>query len=361
MPTNRLRVLVLCGGKSAEHRVSLVSAKLILENLDKSKFSPELVFIDPQGRWLKADTKRLSGKVETKEKKITAGSKALASSEHLARPQTRPDVVFPALHGPMGEDGAVQGLFELAGVAYVGCGVLGSAVGMDKEVTKKLALQAGIPILPYRAAHNAQEARQAPAQLGGYPLFIKPARLGSSVGVSKVKSEADLEGAIATAFQYDDKILVEKGVDAREIECALLGDPWCEECDPLKLKASLCGEIVPRSEFYDYEAKYINPDGARLVIPAAVAAETMRQIQEWGVKAFQALDGYGMARADFLMDKTTGSIYFNEINTIPGFTPSSMYHLMWKASGLPLRELLSRLIELALRRHQLRSKLKTMP
>ena len=353
----------MCGGKSAEHRVSLVSAKTILENLDRKKFVFELVFIDTRGRWLKADAKLLAGKVETKEKKIAVGGKALAAgaSKHLAAPRSRPDVVFPALHGPMGEDGTVQGLFELAGVPYVGCGVLGSAVGMDKEATKKLALQTGIPILPYRAAHNIEQARQAAAQLGEYPLFIKPARMGSSVGISKVKSDADLDRAITSAFQYDDKILLEKGMEAREIECALLGDPWADDSDPLALKASICGEIVPQAEFYDYEAKYLNPGGARLVIPAGIPAEAMRQIQELGVKAFKTLDGYGMARADFLMDKNSGAVYFSEINTIPGFTPSSMYHLLWKASGLPLPELLNRLIELALRRHKTRSQLKTAP
>ncbi len=350
----KLRVLVLCGGKSAERHVSLSSAKTILSHLDRRKFDPELVFIDPGGRWLKADAKRLSFKVEDGKKQIT--SRGAQTPGRLWAQDRLPDVVFPALHGPMGEDGTVQGLFETAGIPYVGCGVLGSAVGMDKEITKRLALEAGLPVLPYVAARRLQEAEKALAF--GFPLFVKPARLGSSVGVSKVKKAEELEAALKRALEFDDKAIIEKGIEAREIECAVLGDPWAEPSDPLSLKASVCGEIVPHAEFYTYEAKYIDENGAELLIPAPIGAETAAKIQDLSMRAFRALDGYSMGRVDFLLDKGTGAVYFLEVNTIPGFTPASMYPLLWKKSGLGTPELLTRLVELALRRSKARSLLK---
>lgn len=355
------RVLVLCGGKSAEHQVSLVSAKTVLDNLDPKKYEAELVYIDGAGRWLSAEPKRLTGKVETKRAAIAAKDGALVPTERLEKAGRAADVVFPVLHGPLGEDGTVQGLFELAGVPYVGCGVLGSSVGMDKEFTKLLALKAGLPVLPWAAVTTAAQGRKDAVSLG-FPLFVKPARLGSSVGVGKVKSPSDLDKALKTAFEYDDKVILEKGIAAREIECAVLGDPASEDSnDPLRLQASLVGEIRPNAEFYDYKAKYLDPEGAALDIPAKIPAETARKVQELALSAFRALDGYGMGRVDFLMDKETGEVWFNEMNTIPGFTPASMYPLLWKASGLPTPKLLDALIALALRRRDRRAKLKTTP
>jgi len=356
----KLKVLVLCGGRSAEHRVSLVSAKQVLGNLDRKKYLPELVLIDSRGRWLKAEEKLLTGKFEVKEKDIAAGSKALTPAERLSD-RGAPDLVFPVLHGPMGEDGTVQGMLELAQIPYVGCGVLGSALGMDKEISKLLCLRAGIPVLPCLAIRHPEQVQGAPKRLG-FPLFVKPARLGSSVGVSKVKKPAELPAALKTAFLYDDKVLLEKGIEARELECALLGDPWSEDPeDPLRLKASVIGEVVPGAEFYSYQSKYLDPEGAELEIPARIPAEASERVRKFSLLAFKALDCYAMARADFLMEKKTGEIYLSEVNTIPGFTPGSMYPLLWKASGVDTPELLNRLIALALRRHRIRSRLKTAP
>lgn len=357
----KTKVLVLCGGKSAEHQVSLVSAKQVITNLRAKNFDVELVFIDPKGRWLQAETSRLTGKIEEDAKLMANGARELAAAERLAPKGSPPDAVFPVLHGPMGEDGTVQGLLELAGLPYVGCGVLGSAAGMDKEISKRLASQAGLPILPYAVIHDPKLAAAA-ARTVGLPLFVKPARLGSSVGVSKVKNARRLSKAVKEAFLYDDKVILEKGLRAREIEVAVFGDPWSRDPkDPLRLQASVVGEILPKAEFYTYESKYLDPNGAELKIPADISAQTAAKVREWALLAFRALDGYGMARADFLMDQKTGAVYFNELNTIPGFTPASMYPLLWKASGLETPALLAGLVQLALRRHKSRLHLKTAP
>jgi D-alanine-D-alanine ligase len=262
------------------------------------------------------------------------------------------DVVFPVMHGTLCEDGSMQGLLELADVPYVGCGVLASAVGMDKEVAKRLAGAAGLPIVPYLVARSATWERELQALSArtadelGYPCFVKPASSGSSVGVHKVKTAAALGPALADAFRYDRKVLIEKAVDAREIEVAVLenieaGSP------PL---CSVPGEINPRHEFYSYEAKYLDDNGAELVIPARLSPTQVRRAQSLAAAAFCTLECEGMARVDFFLDRKTDELFFNEVNTIPGFTSISMYPKMWEASGLPYRELLSRLIELALRR-----------
>ena len=354
------KALVLCGGKSAEHLVSLVSARTVLANIDPARYEAELVFIDGKGRWLKADPKRLTSAVSAAEVDVAAGSRELVPTEKLSG-VSRPDVVFPVLHGPMGEDGTVQGLFELAGIPYVGCGVLGSAVGMDKDVSKRLSEQAGLPILPWGAFTNPAAAPALARRLG-YPVFVKPARMGSSVGVSKVRSQKDLAKAVKAALQYDDKAIIEKGIEAREIECAALGDPWtAKKGDPLALRISVVGEIMPNADFYDYKTKYLDPDRAKLQIPAKLSAAQTREVQELAAKAFMTLDCYGMSRVDFLMDKKTGKLWFNEVNTIPGFTAASMYPMLWRESGLPTPELVHRLIQLALRRAKSRSRLKTTP
>ncbi len=351
----KLRVVLLCGGKSAESEVSVVSAKLVWDSLDKTRYAARAVFIDQAGRWLALDPKRLTGRIRDA-KAAPRGARPVDKDKLLAKA----GVVFPVLHGTLGEDGAIQGLLEVAGAPYVGCGVLGSALGMDKEHAKRLAADAGVPVLPSATLHDPAEAPAAARKLG-YPLFAKPARLGSSVGVSKITSARDLGPALREAFRYDDKILLEKGIDAREIECAVLGDPWARRGDPLELKASVCGEITPNAEFYTYESKYLDPDGARLDIPARLPRATAERARLLALQAFRALDAYGMGRMDFLLDKKTGKLWFNEINTIPGFTAASMYPLLWKASGLPPAELVDRLISLALRRARARARLKTTP
>jgi D-alanine-D-alanine ligase len=249
----------------------------------------------------------------------------------------------------MGEDGSMQGLLELAGVAYVGCGILGSAAGMDKEATKRVAQSAGLPQVPWAVARTPREASDAAKRLG-FPVFIKPARMGSSVGVVKVKSPSHVAAALREALRYDDKALVEKGIPAREIETAVLGDPWAPTGDRFELKASICAEIAPNAEFYDYKAKYLDPNGAKFLVPAPISKKTADRVRAVALAAFRALDLYGLARVDFFVHKKTGAVYFNEPNTLPGFTPASMYPRLWRESGLPTKKLVESLVALALRR-----------
>lgn len=352
----KLRVVVLCGGQSAEHAVSLVSARTVLSNMDQKRYSPQLVYIDRKGGWRRSRLDLLTDHVGASEKALLAGSRSAAPFEILAAA----DAVFPVLHGPLGEDGTMQGLLEVAGVPYVGCGVVGSSVGMDKEVSKRLCMHAGLPILPYAVVRHPEHAAALARSLG-WPIFVKPARMGSSVGVVKVTKSTELAAALREAFRYDDKVVMERGVPAREIECAILGDPWAEAGDPLELKASICGEISPNAQFYTYEAKYLDPDGAKLQVPAGISAATARRVRELALKAFRVLDGYGMARADFLMDRRNDAVWFNEVNTIPGFTSISMYPRLWRESGVDTPELIHRLIQLALRRARAHGRLKTAP
>ncbi len=356
----KTRVWILCGGKSSERAVSAVSAKFVHDNIDRAAFSPTLIHIGQDGLWRKASAEVLAAKVAQAAAAPRSAGPALDVLKESRR-GLRPDVVFPVLHGPFGEDGTLQGLLEMMSVPYVGCGVLASAAGMDKDITKRLSRKAGVPILPYRMARSLEEARHFARALG-FPLFVKPARQGSSVGVSQAKTPSDLAPAAREALRYDDKILLEKALPgAREIECAVLGDPVLPKSHALGLKASLCGEVLPKTEFYTYASKYLDPDGAKRYIPAPLSAAQTRRVQELSLAAFRALDGYGMARVDFLMDKSSSKIYLNEINTIPGFTSASMYPALWKASGLPAKALITRLIALALRRGKIRSKLLTEP
>lgn len=352
----KINVLVLCGGQSAEHSVSLVSARTVLANLDPKRYKPSLVYIDHKGGWRSSRKELLTARVGASEKALLAGSKPIPPFQALARA----DAVFPVLHGPLGEDGTMQGLLEVAGLPYVGCGVLGSALGMDKEISKRLCIAAGLPILPYAVVRHPEHA---PALCRGLklPLFVKPARLGSSVGITKVAKTRELMPAVREAFKYDDKVVIEQGVPAREIECAILGDPWAGPRDPLSLKASICGEILPNAEFYSYAAKYLDPDGAKLKVPADIPARTAARVQTLALQAFRVLDGYGMARADFLMDRRDHAIWFNEVNTIPGFTSISMYPRLWRESGIDTPGLIHRLIQLALRRQRIRDRLNTAP
>ena len=356
MGVTKLRVGVIYGGRSGEHEVSIASAASIIKHLDRSRYEPVPIRIEKDGRWV------LTGKVPTA---ISAAEVHKQAPEAALQPieptsavsRTGVDVVFPVLHGPYGEDGTVQGLLELANVPYVGCGVLGSAAGMDKAVMKTLFIARGLPVGPYLVALRHEWNRDAAAITSrvrtelGYPVFVKPANLGSSVGISKAKSDADFDAAMTLALQFDRKIVIEAAVpNAREIECAVLGND-----DP---EASVPGEIVPSREFYDYEAKYLD-EGSAPLIPAPLTPQQAAGIRRMSIEAFLAVDGAGMARVDFLMGRDTGEIFVNEVNTIPGFTTISMYPKMWAESGLSYGALIDRLIELAMERHAEKQQLRT--
>jgi D-alanine-D-alanine ligase len=349
------RVVVVFGGRSAEHEVSVVSAQSLLAALDPDRYEVITIGIDKKGRWhmLPELPGRRPGElpaVTGEEGRGVALSRDPGDSALVAEDGSRQDidVVFPLLHGPYGEDGTIQGMLELAGIPYVGAGVLASAVGMDKAVQKMLFENVGLPVVPHEVVHEREweedrEAVEARAEGLGLPLFVKPATLGSSVGITKVKRLDDLAGAIEEALSYARKALVEKSMEgAREIECAVLGND-----DPV---ASVPGEIIAGAEFYDYRAKYID-EGTRLEVPADLSPAVTEEIQRLAVAAFLAIDAAGMARVDFFYGEPD-EITVNEINTIPGFTHVSMYPKMWEASGLPYPELVDRLIELAIERHE---------
>jgi D-alanine-D-alanine ligase len=343
----KLRVGVIYGGRSGEHEVSVVSAASIFKHLDRNRFQPVPIRIDKDGRWV------LGAKEPTA---ISAGDVqeggpvgALQVTEPTAAIGGGIDVIFPVLHGPYGEDGTVQGLLELANVPYVGAGVLGSSLGMDKAVSKTVFAAHGLPIVPYITV-IAREWEKAPRDVTErvasslrYPVFVKPANLGSSVGISRAASDSELATAIREALDYDRKIVIESGVpNAREIECAVLGNDEPE--------ASLPGEIV---------VTHPDPSGATPRIPADLPQEMIDRVRRLSIEAFKALDLSGMARVDFFLDSRDGALYLNEVNTIPGFTAISMYPKMWEATGVPYSELLTRLITLALERHDQKQRLRT--
>ena len=360
----RSGVVVLCGGKSAERLVSLVSAQCVVSNLDARRFRVRLIHISADNRWAEIKTAKLLGAAPELLHRGGATLARLRKESQRVDPWKfltslgAKDCVFPVLHGPMGEDGTIQGLLELAGAAYVGCGVLGSAAGMDKEATKRVAQSAGLPQVPWAVVRNARESAAAARRLG-FPVFIKPARMGSSIGVVKVHGPSGVAAAIKLALRYDDKALVEKGIPAREIEIAVLGDPWAPKGDRFELKTSLCAEIVPNAEFYDYKAKYLDPNGARFMVPAPIPVKTAARVRTMALAAFRALDLYGLSRVDFFLHKKTGAVYFNEPNTLPGFTPASMYPRLWRESGLPTKMLVETLVALALRRAATRRRIST--
>ena len=347
----KIRVGVIFGGRSGEHEVSLRSAESVLNAIDRNKYDVVPIGITHQGRWLssKNAVAMLTAKDQI-QKTLTDGEQITFGAEPSEKGIV--DVVFPVLHGTYGEDGAIQGLLELANVPYVGAGVLGSAIGMDKDVMKRILRDAGLPVVEYWSLRKSEldsflqsHIRELP-----YPVFVKPANLGSSVGITKVHAAEELLAALTTAAEYDRKIVVEKGIDAREIEISILGND-----DPI---ASVPGEILPSREFYDYEAKYVDQD-SRLLIPAPVSETEKRYAQQLAVAAFRVLDCSGMARVDLFLEKTAGKFLVNEINTIPGFTTISMYPKLWEASGVPYSELIDRLIALALERHAEKNKLRT--
>ena len=351
----RLRVAVLFGGRSAEHEVSIASATSVIRALDPEKYEVVPIGISKDGRWLVGTgAQKLLADTLRKGRHVTlspepGGQKLLAREEHGAAAPVGIDVVFPVLHGTYGEDGTLQGLLELANLPYVGCGVLASSVGMDKVIQKKLFEQAGLPVVKYLSLPRSRWETDPEGTMNDiqrrfhFPVFLKPATLGSSVGMTKAHNASELAAGLDLAAQFAQKILVERSVDAREIEVAVLGNE-----DP---RASVPGEIIPHREFYDYEAKYTE-EGTQLIVPAPLKPRQTTKVQDYAVRAFQAIDGRGMARVDFFLERHTGRLYINEINTIPGFTSISMYPRMWETSGVSYPELIDRLIRLALEEHR---------
>jgi D-alanine-D-alanine ligase len=350
----RLRVGVLFGGRSGEHEVSLISAASVIQALDPEKYEAIPIGITKDGRWLAgtAAHKMLPDILRFGERVMLSADPNVAALVPVSdsRPDAlRVDVVFPVLHGTYGEDGTVQGLLDLAGLPFVGSGVLGSAVGMDKDMQKRLFLQAKLPVGDFLAITRAAWEKSRGKVLSAirkkfrFPVFVKPATLGSSVGMTKAHDAKELAAAMDLAAEFAQKILVERAIRGREIEISVLGNE-----DP---KASIPGEIVPHREFYDYAAKYLE-EGTRLLIPAKLNRAQVKRFQEFAVRGFRALECLGMARVDFFLEHRTGRILLNEINTIPGFTSISMYPKLWEASGLSYRNLLDRLIELALAQHR---------
>ncbi len=358
----KIRLGILFGGRSGEHEVSLTSAASVIGALNPEHFEIVAIGITKAGK-LATDNEvrkmlppqlhpRISSyhALESGQSRL---SPVLSGSKEAAK--SRPEIVFPLLHGPYGEDGTIQGLLEIAGQPYVGCGVLASSVGMDKDVMKRLFVHAGLPVLPFRVVASKDITRGVDglkAELEknlGYPMFSKPANLGSSVGVVKIHDPSQFEEGLQFSAQFDRKVIVEKGIDARELECAILGND-----DPV---ASGVGEVIPTREFYDYKAKYDDPD-SRVEIPAQIPDAIAEEVRAIAVKAFQSIDGSGLARVDFFLERKSGAIWLNEINTMPGFTPISMYPKLWAARGISFEDLVGRLVSLGLERFRERSQFK---
>ena len=374
------KIAIIFGGKSGEHEVSIASATSVFNALDKSKYDVVLIGIDKSGRWLLPAEAKLLAQVknpnllnlqlekhtislvafETPRQLVeieNSSSSPLALSDASDK-NRKFDVILPILHGPHGEDGTIQGLLELSNIPYVGSGVLGSAVGMDKDVSRRLFAAAGIPVVETVVVRKHEFAKGGAKIIAdavarfGLPFFVKPANMGSSLGVHKIKTEAEAALKFASAFSFDNKVLIERAIDARELECSVLGNS-----EPL---ASIVGEIIPQHEFYSYEAKYLDENGARLDIPAMnLTTEQVDQIRALSIQAFQTLECNGLARVDFFLDRKTGEILLNEINTMPGFTNISMYPKLWEATGKPYSQLLDELIELAIDRHAEKNTLQT--
>ena len=355
----RLRVGVLFGGRSGEHEVSLASATSVIRGLDPDQYEAVPIGITKDGHWLVGE-----GAVKMLPEVLKGGRRVMLTADPTEAALVpldrgagaqRLDVIFPVMHGTFGEDGAIQGMLELAGLPYVGAGVLGSAIGMDKDVSKRLCQEAGIPVVPWITVHRWQWEKEPEAvrvEIEGkfeYPVFVKPATLGSSVGMSKVHNAEELAPALNAACEYGMKILVEQAVTAREIEVSVLGNH-----EP---QASVPGEIVPHREFYDYTAKYLE-DGTQLIIPADLKPSQVTKIQSLAIKTFRTLELAGMARVDFFLERKGGKLYLNEANTIPGFTSISMYPKLWEASGISFRELIDKLIDLAFEMHNEKARTK---
>jgi D-alanine-D-alanine ligase len=343
--SKKITVALIFGGRSAEHEISLVSARAIHQNLSRERFDVRSIYITRAGLW-----KPVEGP-STDIVSLESGPAHSFLPWRAASPveEIRADIYFPVLHGPFGEDGTIQGLLEMAGVPYVGAGVTGSALGMDKALAKSVLRDHGLPVVPFLAVRETEWTENRAAVLRRvrrdlpFPVFVKPSNLGSSVGITKVAGPGGLPDAMATAFRYDATALVEKGVAGRELELSVLGNDAPE--------ASLPGEVIPFREFYDYTDKYLEGK-TRFAIPAKLAPRIQARLRALGIAAFRALAASGMARVDFFLEKGTGRLYINEINTIPGFTEISMYPKLWAASGLPFPRLLDRLVTLGLERHR---------
>jgi D-alanine-D-alanine ligase len=365
-PQNKkIKIGILFGGRSAEHEVSLQSAKNVCDALDRNKYDVVLIGIDKSGQWFLQNTPQIGGEggnsvaAQTSALRVGGDAVALAPAScgqiaNFAAPSLKcvVDIVFPILHGPFGEDGTVQGLLKLADIPFVGSGVLGSAVGMDKDVMKRLLQAANIPIGKYIVlqSHEQTPPYDNIVKVIGEPFFVKPANMGSSVGVEKIHNETEYKKFTALAFDYDTKIIFEEFIQGREIECSVLGNET--PC------ASLPGEIKSSHEFYSYEAKYLDEKGAVLEIPAKLPSETVQKIQNLALQTFKTLCAEGLSRIDFFL-KADGSVFVNEINTMPGFTKISMYPKLWEASGISYSNLIDKLITLAIARHEKEKKLKT--
>ncbi len=371
MEKKKIRISLIFGGRSGEHEVSLASAESVMANLDRDKYEVVPISITKEGSWLLGTEPRML-RAAAQSTSHDAGMQEVKAVTLTGDPQLRHlisvengedlgsrgalDVIFPVLHGTYGEDGTLQGLLEMANVPYVGCGVLGSALGMDKEKMKLVFQAVGLPVGDYLVYRRNQWERSpesildAVEQRLGYPCFVKPVNLGSSVGVNKAHDRIELEHAINVAAEYDRKIIIERGINCREVECGVLGND-----EPI---ASVVGEVLSSNEFYDYRAKYI--DGkSQVVIPADISQATAEEVRRQAVQAFLALDLSGLTRVDFFIEKETGQVYINEVNTMPGFTSISMYPKLWEASGLPYAQLMDRLIELAIERHADRQRNRT--
>lgn len=348
-------ILILFGGQSTEHEVSIKSARFVVASLDRKKYQPFFVGISKKGFWFLTDEKSLNKKIfkpSSFDKQISLfpGSKG---QTFFIDGQKGPkiEIVFPVLHGPLGEDGTIQGFLKLVGVPFVGAGVLGSAVGMDKDVMKRLLKEAGLPVAKFLVTKLGEKISFSEVSKKlGCPFFLKPANAGSSVGAHKIKTNKDFQTFLSDAFLYDTKVILEEFVKGREIECSVLGNE--------SPKASLPGEVIVRHEFYSYEAKYLDENGASLIIPAKLSVSLVEKIQKMAVKTFQVLDCGGMGRVDFFLTEKN-KLFINEINTIPGFTPISMYPKLWEASSLPAEKLVETLISLAVERFKKEQKIRT--
>jgi D-alanine-D-alanine ligase len=354
----KIRIGIVFGGRSGEHEISIKSAASVIAALPRGEFEITAIGITKTGKFAGIAEMEsmlppgLMSRVhhrpllEAHGASLTVSSGRIARTIHSRKP---PQIIFPLLHGPYGEDGTIQGLMELAGLPYVGCGVLASAVGMDKDVMKRLFIQAKLPVAPFRTVfsrdlkNGIRSLRKSLEKELGYPMFSKPANLGSSVGICKIHDGKEFEDAVLHSAQFDSKVVIEKGIDARELECAILGNE-----DP---QASVVGEVFPAHEFYDYDAKYNNAD-SRLEIPARIEKRKSEEIRSLAIQSFKAIGGSGLARVDFFLERRTGKTWINEINTMPGFTPISMYTKLWQASGIPFEQLVRNLVRLGLERFE---------
>lgn len=340
-----MKIFLIYGGKSAEHEISIISAFNIMKEIYYETYSVQLIYITRSGKWLVGPEVKSAEQIKSDQELIVSNDQTELDFNDLKEENS---IIFPVLHGPNGEDGTVQGLFETLNLPYVGCGVLASSTGMDKLVSKALFDHAGIPQLPYKAVlenswkyDDQAEINQIEADLC-YPIFVKPANLGSSVGISEVKNQEELRQAINLAFEYDHRVVVEQGVQAREIEISVLGNE--------DVNTSVPGELVKDMQFYDYDAKYKTKE-VELSIPAQLDADVVMRLKQYATKAFLAIDGSGLARADFFVTQDN-DIFINEVNTFPGFTTISMYPKLWESTGLSYRDLIEELIQLGLNRHQ---------